>query len=97
MEQHTTYRTYWMSWGLLLGLTLIMLLVEEFKLPALATVVVLVTAMLIKATVIGGWFMHLRYERLALVLSVVLGTLATAFALFVLLIPDGMAMLRLAQ
>ena len=96
-EQQTSYRTYWLSWGLLLGLTLVMLLVEEFKLPAFVTAAVLVSAMMIKATVIGGWFMHLRYERLALVLSVVLGTVATAAALFVLLIPDGLAMLRLAQ
>jgi cytochrome c oxidase subunit IV len=97
MEQHTPYRTYWISWGLLLALTLVMLLVETFKLPALVTILVLVAAMLTKATVIGGWFMHLRYERLALVLSVVLGTVVTAVALYVLLIPDGMAMLRLAE
>ena len=96
-EQHASYRTYWLSWGLLLTLTLVMLLVEEFKLSALVTVSVLVAAMLVKATVIGGWFMHLRYERLALVLSVVLGTVATAAALFVLLIPDGVSMFRLAQ
>jgi cytochrome c oxidase subunit IV len=60
MQQPAMYRTYWMSWGLLLALTLIMLLVEEFNLPAAVTALVLVTAMMVKATVIGGWFMHLR-------------------------------------
>jgi hypothetical protein len=37
---------------------------ERFRLPAAATIVVLVAAMPVEATVIGGWFMHLRYERL---------------------------------
>ena len=97
MEQHTSYRTYWLAWGLLLALTLLMLVTERFRLSAAMTIVVLVAAMLIKATVIGGWFMHLRQERMALVLSVVLGTLATGAALFFLLIPDGISMYHLAQ
>jgi cytochrome c oxidase subunit IV len=97
MQQHTSYRTYWIAWFLLLVLTGIMLLAEKLRLPALATLVVLVGAMLVKATVIGGWFMHLRYERPALVLSVVLGTLATAAALFFLIVPDGISMYHLAE
>lgn len=96
MAGHASYRVYWIAWTLLLALTLLMLVVEEFQLPLAVTVLVLVGGMLVKATVIGGWFMHLRYERPALVLTVVIGTLATAAALFVLLIPDGMAMQRLA-
>jgi caa(3)-type oxidase subunit IV len=91
MQAHTSYRTYWIAWIILLALTLVMLLIEAFRLPAALTVLVLVGAMLVKAVLIGGWFMHLRYERLALVLSVVIGTLATAAALFVLLVPDGLA------
>ncbi len=35
---------------------------------------VLVVAMRVKALVMGGWFMHLGFERTALVLSVVVGT-----------------------
>jgi caa(3)-type oxidase subunit IV len=97
MENQTSYRTYWLSWSLLLLLTVIMMLIEEFRLGALATILVLVVAMMVKATVIGGWFMHLKYERLGLILSVVLGTLATAAALYFLLVPDGVSMHRLAQ
>ena len=97
MEQHTSYRTYWIAWVLLLALTVIMLLTEAFRLPAVVTILVLVGAMMVKATVIGGWFMHLRYEHKALVLSVVLGTLATAAALYFLLVPDGIHMYNLAQ
>jgi caa(3)-type oxidase subunit IV len=97
MEKHTSYRTYWVAWALLLVLTVIMLLTEAFRLPAIVTVLVLIGAMMVKATVIGGWFMHLRYEHKGLVAAVVLGTLATAAALFLLLAPDGISMYHLAQ
>jgi caa(3)-type oxidase subunit IV len=91
MQGHTSYRTYWIAWVLLLGLTLVMILAESFRLPAAFTILVLVAAMLVKAAVIGGWFMHLRYERLTLVVTVVVGTLATAAVLFFLLVPDALA------
>ncbi len=96
MEGVTSYRTYWITWGILLTLTILMLFMEAAGFSAVFTVLFLVAAMLIKATLIGGWFMHLRFERAALVVSVAGGTLATAALLFFLLVPDGMAMLRLA-
>jgi cytochrome c oxidase subunit IV len=96
MEGATSYRTYWIAWGILLVLTLIMLLLEGSGFPRGAAIFFLVAAMLTKATVIAGWFMHLRFERFALVVSVVVSTLATAAVLYFLLIPDGLAMLRLA-
>ena len=96
MENMTSYRTYWVAWVILLALTLMMVLVEAAGLPRVFIVLILVGAMLTKATLIGGWFMHLRFERAALVVSLVGATLATAAALFFLLVPDGMAMLRLA-
>ena len=96
-QQHTSYRTYWIAWVVLLVLTAIMLLTETFKLPALLTIGVLVGAMMIKATVIGTWFMHLRYETKALVLSVVLGTLLTAAAMVGLLASDGVSVGHLSR
>ncbi len=96
MEGMTSYRTYWITWGILLTLTIVMVLMEAAQLSKAVIIVVLVTAMLTKATLSGGRFMHLRFERAALVLSVVIGTLATAALLFFLLVPDGIAMLRLA-
>ena len=96
MEDMTSYRTYWIAWVVLLVLTLVMVAVEAAGLPRALIVLVLVGAMLAKATLIGGWFMHLRFERTALVVSLVGATLATAAVLFFLLVPDGMAMLRLA-
>ena len=96
MAKTTSYRTYWIAWSLLLALTMTMILVEGMNWPRVVTLLVLVVAMLVKATVIGGWFMHLRFERTALVLSVVVGTLLTAALLFFLIVPDGIAMLRMA-
>ena len=95
--QHVSYRTYWISWGLLLVLTVIMLLAEELQLGAAVTLLVLLGAMVVKATVIGAWFMHLKYERVALVLSVALGILATGGALFFLLLPEALSVARLSQ
>ncbi|MFQ5703183.1 MAG: cytochrome C oxidase subunit IV family protein [Gemmatimonadales bacterium] len=96
MEHGASSRTYWGIWLVLLVLTLFMLLIEEASLPGVITILFLVGAMLTKAGLIGGWFMHLRFERAALVVCVVIGTLATALALFVLIAPDGVSMLRLA-
>jgi caa(3)-type oxidase subunit IV len=92
----TSYGTYWRAWGSLLALTAVMVVAEGVRVPRLFLVAVLVTAMLAKAAIIGGWFMHLRFERAPLVVSVVLATFVTAAALFGLIAPDGVSMLRLA-
>ena len=88
------YRTYWISWGALLALTAVMLLSETLPLERAAALTLLLAAMLVKAGVIAAWFMHLRFERPVLVLSVVGGTVLTAVALFALIAPDGIATLR---
>lgn len=96
MESPTSYRVYWITWFILLALTLFMVVIEGSPFPRVAAVFLLVVAMLTKAGLIGGWFMHLKFERPALVISVVAGTLLTAAFLFFLLVPDGIAMLKLA-
>jgi cytochrome c oxidase subunit IV len=88
------YRTYWISWAGLLALTLLMLVTETAPLYRMIAVGLLIAAMLVKAGVIAAWFMHLRFERAALVLSVVGATVLTAIALFGLIVPDGIAMFR---
>lgn len=97
MEGMTSYRTYWIAWGVLLLLTLLMILIEGSPVAKVAAVLFLVAAMMVKAALIGGWFMHLKFERMTLVLSVVLGTLLTAAFLFFLIAVDGIQMLRLAD
>ena len=46
-------------------------------------------AMPVKATVIAAYFMHLRFERWALVLGIVLGLPINAAILYVLIVPDA--------
>lgn len=95
MEEVTSYRTYWGIWLILLFLTLLMIVLEGLDLPTAGTVLLLSIAMMVKAVLIAGWFMHLRYERLALVLSVVLAIVVTAAFMYFLLIPDALVALRL--
>jgi len=87
----TSYRTCWIIWAVLLALTITMLVVEGAALPAGLTIAVLAVAMLAKASFIGGWFMHLRYETRALAVTLVAVTLITAAFMFFLLIPDARA------
>lgn len=79
-----SYKTYWVAWLVLLALTLVMVFVAQ---PP-----VLILGMILKAAIIFLWFMHLRYEKLDLVLSVTVGIFATALILFLLIAPDGTAM-----
>ncbi|HUL49131.1 MAG TPA: cytochrome C oxidase subunit IV family protein [Gemmatimonadales bacterium] len=88
------YRSYWISWGALLALTLLMLATETAPVYRTVAVSLLLVAMLIKAGVIGAWFMHLKFERPALVWSVAGATLLTAAALFGLIVPDGISAFR---
>ena len=96
MERITPYRTYWIVWVVLLALTTIMIVTEGAGLPRGATIAVVLGAMATKVTLIGGWYMHLRFERAALIASVVGGTFATVAFLFFLIAVDGAAMLRMA-
>lgn len=91
-----SFKTYWMTWFVLLLLTLGMVLVNVSPLPRAALLVLLVGVMLTKASLIGANFMHLLQERMALVLIVAVGILATAGLLFALLAVDGLRVLRLS-
>ncbi len=94
--QEVGYRTYWSTWLLLLVLTLVMLAIGYVSLPKVFMVFLLVPAMLVKASLIGAHFMHLRFERLNLVLTVAVGILATGTILFLLISFDGIRILTLS-
>lgn len=94
--QEVGYRIYWSTWGLLLVLTVVMLVTGYVSLPKVFLVLLLILAMLVKASLIGAHFMHLRFEKLSLVLTVAVGILATATILFLLISFDGIRILRLS-
>ncbi len=78
------YRKYWFAWLCLLIITLAMV--------SIGSTPVLLLGITMKAAIICLWFMHLRYERWELTLSVLMGIFATALLLFLLIAPDGRAM-----
>ena len=94
--QQAGYRLYWSTWVALLALTLGMLLTGQLTLPKVVILALLLGAMLVKASLIGAHFMHLRFEKPALVLVVTAGILAVAAVLFVVISFDGIRILRLA-
>ena len=95
---HTTgYRLYWHTWLILLALTAVMLGIEFLAWPEWVLLVVLLAAMLVKAAFIAGNFMHLRFERPALIWIVALGLFATAFVLIFYLAWDARHVLRLSS
>ena len=58
-------------------------------LSGVVSTVFMVAAMLTKASIIGGNFMHLKFERSGLVLTVIVGLVVTGAILYVLIVPDA--------
>ena len=78
-----------MTWSVLLVFTVVMLWADSASLPRQAFVVFMIIAMLTKASIIGANFMHLKAERVQLILTVVVGLLVTGAILYVLIAPDA--------
>jgi cytochrome c oxidase subunit IV len=76
------YRIYRITWVVLLIITVAMLAAEAFHLPRWFLIVFLVCFMMVKATMIAGNFMHLRFERPSLAVVVASGILVTSLILF---------------
>jgi caa(3)-type oxidase subunit IV len=91
------YRVYWSIWIVLLVLTVVMLALDGAPVPRGAFVALMLVAMMVKATLIGAYFMHLRFERLGLVLTIVVGLLLNATILYVLIAPDALRILGMSQ
>ena len=93
MTEHTTtgnpYKVYWVTWTILLIITVAMLAAESFHMPRWFLVVFLLAFMMVKAVMIGGNFMHLRYEKRNLAVMVALGILLTSFILYAFIRPEA--------
>ncbi|MFQ5789270.1 MAG: cytochrome C oxidase subunit IV family protein [Acidobacteriota bacterium] len=95
-EAEAGYGAYWRTWVFLLILTLVMVLVDVAAVPKAILISVLLVAMLTKATLIAGNFMHLKAERLSLRIAVAASLLLVGAVLFLLIVPDGLRILRMA-
>ena len=76
------YKAYWISWAILLTITVGMLIAESLSLPRWFLVVFLLVFMMVKAVMIGANFMHLRYENRGLAFMVAAGILVTSLILY---------------
>lgn len=83
------YRIYWVTWFVLLIITVAMLLAEGFHMPDWFLVVFLVAFMLTKAAMIGGNFMHLRLEKRNMTVMVAVGLLVTSLILLAFITPES--------
>lgn len=79
---------YWMIWGALLILTLVELWVAKAPMVKAAIIIALVALALAKAALVAGYFMHLKFEKWALIL-VVLSPLLLSGILYIGLVPDA--------
>jgi cytochrome c oxidase subunit IV len=82
-------KTYWITWAVLLAFTMVMIWADGAAIPRTAFVVFVLGAMLTKASIIGANFMHLRHENAGIVVTVVVGLVATGVLLYVLISPDA--------
>ena len=96
MTEHASgnpYRIYWVTWIILLVITLSMLAAEAFHLPRFFLVLFLLAFMTVKAVMIAGNFMHLRYERRNLAVMVGTGLIVTSLILFFYIAPESASVL----
>ena len=76
------YRIYWVTWIILLVITVAMLMAEEMHMPRWFLLVFLLVFMMVKAVMIGSNFMHLRFEKRNLAFMVGGGILVTSLILY---------------
>ena len=81
-------------WAWLLGLTAIEVFLAYIHLNLTLMLVILMGLSIIKAALIVAYFMHLKFERLSLVLTIV-PTLIVLYCLFAVLFPDSFRIVSL--
>ena len=72
----------------LLALTLVEVFLAYIHVPLTLMLIILIGLSLIKAAMIMAWFMHLKYERMSLVFTLV-PALVVCIALLLIFFPDG--------
>jgi cytochrome c oxidase subunit IV len=92
-----SYKGYWITWGIMLVITALMLVADSLPWSKFLVVGLLFAAMLIKVALIGGEFMHLRFEKPALIWAVAGCILFFSAFLMILIAFDGVRIARMVQ
>ncbi len=90
-EEHAhggTNRENIIIWGGLLFLTAVEVFLAYIHIQPILMLIILMLLSIVKAALIVAYFMHLKFERMSLVLTIV-PTLIILFCLFAILFPDG--------
>ncbi|MCS7265162.1 MAG: cytochrome C oxidase subunit IV family protein [Armatimonadetes bacterium] len=91
-QKHPQVKVYLTVWFWLFVLSFSAYFVDLMKLPFALKAVLLVAIALMKAGLIAAYFMHLRFEKLNLVYTIVL-PLILLIALAAGVMPDGLSVL----
>ena len=75
-------------WGGLLALTAMEVFLAYIQLNRTLMVIILMGSSIIKAALIVAYFMHLKFERLSLIMTIV-PTIVVLLCLFAVLFPDS--------
>jgi caa(3)-type oxidase subunit IV len=91
------YRAYFVNWIILLVITVAMLAAERLQMPPWFLIAFLLAFMVVKATMIAGTFMHLRFEKASLAVMVAAGLIVTSLILFAYITPEAASVLDKAR
>ncbi|MCS7229410.1 MAG: cytochrome C oxidase subunit IV family protein [Candidatus Kryptonium sp.] len=81
-------KVYWRVWFQLLAITIVEILVAFLPISHSLMALLFTIMALMKAVLIAGYFMHLKFEKIGFIYSIVL-PLIILVALAAALIPDG--------
>ena len=93
---HKTHsnRLYLVVWSGLLIFTIVEVILAYFQFSVLAMLTLLMGLSLVKAGLIMAYFMHLRFERFSLTLTLI-PALVICIALLMIFFPDSLRILEL--
>ena len=81
-------RIMYIVWGWLVALTLAEVVLAYFKVPLVVMLVVLLGLSVVKSALIVAYFMHMKFERMSLALTLIPAGIA-AVLLFNVFFPDS--------
>jgi cytochrome c oxidase subunit IV len=94
-QDYVSAKTFLVVWAILMILTFLLVETSLSTLPMKDFLIVIM--MLAQAYLVSFYFMHLRFEKLPLILSVVLGVLLTVLLLYFVIIWDGTRIVKLTS
>jgi cytochrome c oxidase subunit IV len=83
------YKIYLITWFALLVITVAMLAAEKLHMPRWFLLLFLLGFMVVKAVMISGFFMHLKFEKPNLSVIVAVGLVVTSLILYAFITPES--------